>query len=46
MGEYYTGNEPHGMLLTTYLNDLALDALTNAAGEMHVGVPGEGELHA
>ena len=27
-GELYTGQEPHGMLLTTYLNDIALRALT------------------
>jgi Cytochrome P460 len=25
--EFYKGNAPHGMLLTTYVNDLALDAL-------------------
>jgi hypothetical protein len=36
-GEFYTGREPHGMLLTTYLNDLAMDALTNGAGAMPVG---------
>ena len=36
-GELYMGTEPHGMLLTTYLNDLALDALTNKAGAMPVG---------
>ncbi len=36
-GEQYQGAEPHGMLLTTYLNDLALDALTNGAGRMPVG---------
>ncbi len=28
-GELYTGREPHGMLLTTYLNDVALEAWTN-----------------
>src|SRR3990172_11114312 len=27
----YPGTEPHGMLLTTYVNDLAFDALTNGA---------------
>jgi len=27
MGEFYEGNEPHGLLLTTYVNDVALDAL-------------------
>ena len=36
-GERYPGSEPHGMLLTTYINDLALDALTNGAGSMPVG---------
>ncbi|MGD2135880.1 MAG: cytochrome P460 family protein [Gemmatimonadales bacterium] len=36
-GELYAGQEPHGMLLTTYLNDLALDALTNGAGAMPNG---------
>jgi len=35
--EYYTGNEPHGMLLTTYLNDVALAALEAQAGTMPVG---------
>lgn len=33
----YEGTEPHGMLLATYVNDLALDALTNAAGSMPQG---------
>jgi len=36
-GELYMGTEPHGMLLTTYLNDLALDAVTNKAGAMSAG---------
>jgi hypothetical protein len=36
-GALYPGTEPHGMLLTTYLNDLALDALTNGAGVMPAG---------
>ena len=36
-GELYTGQEPHGMLLTTYLNDVALEALTNKAGAMPDG---------
>ncbi|MFQ5679146.1 MAG: cytochrome P460 family protein [Gemmatimonadota bacterium] len=36
-GELYEGQEPHGMLLTTYLNPLALDALTNGAGSMPTG---------
>jgi len=37
MGELYSGNEPHGMLLTTYLNDVALEALESQAGSMPVG---------
>lgn len=36
-GQLYQGQEPHGMLLTTYLNDLAHDALTNQAGSMPDG---------
>lgn len=36
-GEFYTGQEPHGMLLTTYLNDIALDALTSKAGRFPPG---------
>jgi hypothetical protein len=36
-GEQYQGGEPHGMLLTTYVNALALDALTNGAGRMPAG---------
>ncbi len=36
-GALYMGTEPHGMLLTTYLNDLALDAVTNKAGAMSAG---------
>ncbi|HUF50740.1 MAG TPA: cytochrome P460 family protein [Longimicrobiales bacterium] len=35
--ELYTGTEPHGMLLTTYVNTLALDALTNGAGSLPAG---------
>lgn len=35
--ELYTGQEPHGMLLTTYLNPLALDAVTNRAGRLPAG---------
>lgn len=31
-GELYRGQEPHGALLTTYLNPLALDAVTNRSG--------------
>lgn len=33
----YAGQEPHGMLLTTYLNPLALDAVTNRAGALPAG---------
>jgi hypothetical protein len=33
-GEKYTGVEPHGMLLTTYLNQTALDALNGKQGAM------------
>lgn len=33
-GEKYPGAEPHGMLLTTYLNSTALDALNAKAGSM------------
>jgi hypothetical protein len=29
--ERYPGSEPHGMLLTTYVNDIARDALTRGA---------------
>ncbi len=36
-GELYRGTEPHGMLLTTYVNALALDALTNGAAMMPAG---------
>jgi cytochrome c553 len=36
-GELYPGTEPHGMLLTTYVNDLARDALTNGATTMPAG---------
>ena len=34
LGEKYQGQEPHGMLLTTYLNPLAYDALTGKKGSM------------
>ena len=37
MGELYTGTEPHGTLLTTYLNDVAFDALSSRAGAMPEG---------
>lgn len=33
-GELYTGREPHGVMLTTYLNGPAYEALTGAAGTM------------
>ncbi len=36
-GRFYTGQEPHGMLLTTYLNDVAYQALTGGATEMPAG---------
>ncbi len=36
-GELYTGAEPHGMLLTTYLNDTALQALSSGASVMPPG---------
>lgn len=36
-GELYAGGEPHGMLLTTYVNGAALDALRTGAGAMPVG---------
>lgn len=36
-GKLYQGQEPHGMLLTVYLNDLAYDALTNQAGRFPPG---------
>lgn len=36
-GELYAGTQPHGMLLTTYLNDVAAEALANHAGTMPAG---------
>lgn len=36
-GKLYKGQEPHGMLLTTYLNPIAYDALTNRAGTLPPG---------
>ena len=36
-GEKYEGSEPHGALLTTYVNAPALQAVTDLAGEMPVG---------
>lgn len=35
--KYYKGQEPHGALLTTYVNSLAQDALTNGAAKMPNG---------
>lgn len=35
--ERYEGTEPHGALLTTYVNPLAEDALTSRAAEMPTG---------
>ncbi len=37
LGEKYPALEPHGMLLTTYLNPAALDALTGKKGSMPDG---------
>ena len=34
LGEKYPASEPHGMLLTTYLNPAALSALNDKAGRM------------
>ena len=36
-GRFYTGQQPHGMLLTTYLNDVAYQALAGGATEMPAG---------
>jgi hypothetical protein len=36
-GELYEGQQPHGALLTTYLNPRAYEALTGAAGSMPAG---------
>lgn len=36
-GELYTGQQPHGMLLTTYLNEPAAAALSGQAGAMPPG---------
>ena len=36
-GSLYTGQQPHGALLTTYLNDVAAEALANKAGTMPEG---------
>ncbi len=34
---FYKGNQPHGMLLTTYVNDVALHAMQDGASEMPNG---------
>jgi len=34
---FYPGTEPHGALLTTYLNDVARDAVTNGATSLPPG---------
>jgi hypothetical protein len=36
-GQLYTGTQPHGMLLTTYVNEAALTAVTNRTGTMPAG---------
>ena len=36
-GEFYVGQEPHGALLTTYLNRAAQRAVTGKAGSMPAG---------
>ena len=36
-GRLYTGQMPHGMLLTTYLNSVAYEALTGGAATMPAG---------
>jgi hypothetical protein len=36
-GQFYVGGEPHGMLLTTYMNDVALAALNAGTGSMPDG---------
>ena len=37
LGEKYSAKEPHGMLLTTYLNPAALDGLLSKEGSMPDG---------
>ncbi len=37
LGDQYAGQEPHGMLLTTYVNDVALAALESGATTMPAG---------
>ncbi len=46
VGEKYQGSDPHGMLLTTYLNPAAFDALADKEGIMPKrGHHSQGELH-
>ncbi len=35
--QFYAGNQPHGMLLTTYMNDVALEAFNAKTGSMSDG---------
>ena len=35
--QFYAGNQPHGMLLTTYMNDFALEAFNAKTGSMSDG---------
>lgn len=37
LGEFYGGSEPHGLLLTTYVNSAAHEAADAYSGEMPVG---------
>lgn len=37
MGELYEGQEPHGMLLTTYVNERAREAILDSAGSLPDG---------
>ncbi len=36
-GEFYSGSQPHGMLLTTYVNQVAFDAIRQRKGTMPDG---------
>jgi len=36
-GKFYTGKHPHGALLTTYVNDIALTGIKNKVGTLPVG---------
>lgn len=36
-GRLYPGNQPHGMLLTTYMNDVAMGAVASHTGTMPAG---------